>query len=121
MEFCPTCKRIMPRMASADAKIVFECEICHFRKDGLPEDTLWFEEASVHEEERFQMYLERASHDLAGKTVPITCKCGRQYMTLVRIGKTASAIYVCECGARRAANATDSTGTTAAPAIEIKK
>lgn len=93
----------MPRVASADAKVTFECEICHVHKDGQPEDTLWYEEARVREDERFQMYLERAGHDLAGKTVPVYCStCGRQYMTLVRIGKSANALYVCECGNRQA-------------------
>jgi hypothetical protein len=102
MEFCSTCnQRYMPRLPSAEAKVVYMCEICHKMKDGLPEDTLWYEEARVKEDERFGMYLERASHDLAGKTVPIECECGRQYMTLVRIGKAANALYVCECGARR--------------------
>lgn len=105
MEFCPNCKRYMPRIATANAKVIFECEICHVRKEGQPEDTLWFEEARIKEDERFQMYLSRASHDLAGKTVQILCdKCGRQYMTLVRIGKAANALYVCECGHRQTVN-----------------
>lgn len=111
MEFCHACnQRYMPRLTSTDAKVVFECEICHRRINGLPEDTLWYEEARVKEDERFQMYLERAGHDLAGKTVayedisgtssakPIACSCGRQYMTLVRVGKSANTLYVCECG-----------------------
>ena len=84
-----------------DTKVVFTCEICHLHKDGLAEDTLWFEAANVREDERFQMVLERASHDPAGKTVPIECECGRQYMTLVRVGKAATTLYVCECGAKR--------------------
>ena len=102
MEFCPNCKRYMPRATSTgDTGVVFTCEICHFHKDGLPEDTLWFEAANVREDERFQLVLERASHDLAGKNVPIECECGRQYMTLVRVGKAATTLYVCECGAKR--------------------
>lgn len=79
----------------------FVCEICHTRKEGLAEDTLWVEATNVREDERFQMVLERASHDFAGKTVPIECECGRKYMTLVRIGKSAITLYVCECGAKR--------------------
>lgn len=99
MEFCPYCKRYMLRApSSADAKVMFSCEICAHKKEGLPEDTLWFEEAKVREEERFTTILERASHDLAGKTVPFACECGRQYMTMVRIGKSATTLYVCECG-----------------------
>jgi hypothetical protein len=103
MEFCANCKRFMPRSTMpGEAKVVFTCEICPTsRKEGLPEDTLWTETASVREDERFRVILERASHDLAGKTVPIACECGRQYMTLVRIGKAATTLYVCECGAKR--------------------
>jgi predicted RNA-binding Zn-ribbon protein involved in translation (DUF1610 family) len=96
----------MPRStssgASGDARVIFTCEICAATKDGLPEDTLWFEAASVREDERFQMVLERACHDPAGKTVPVACDdCGRQYMTLVRVGRAATTLYVCECGARK--------------------
>jgi formylmethanofuran dehydrogenase subunit E len=91
----------MPKTTSGNAKIVFTCLICKVTKEGLPEDTQWFEEANVREDERFQVVLERASHDPAGKTVSIECECGRQYMTLVRVGKSATTMYVCECGIRR--------------------
>jgi DNA-directed RNA polymerase subunit M/transcription elongation factor TFIIS len=102
MEFCPNCKRHMPRATSAsDASVVFECEICHYHKKGLAEDTLWFEKTNVHEDEKFQTILDRASRDPAGQTVAIACEeCGLQYMTLVRFGKAATTQYVCECGAR---------------------
>lgn len=103
MEFCPTCGVYMKKMTSSgDAKIVFVCDICHFHKDGLAEDTLWHEATAVREDERFQTVLERASHDPAGKTVPITCAaCGREYMTMVRIGKAQKTLYTCVCGATR--------------------
>lgn len=88
--------------STGEAKVFFVCEICHFRKDGLAEDTLWFEAANVREDERFQTVLERASHDPASKTIAIDCpSCGRKFMTMVRIGKAQTTLYVCVCGAKR--------------------
>ena len=99
MEFCPTCGVYMPRIAAADAKIEFACPVCGLKKVGIAEDTLWYGDTAVDGLEQSKIILERASRDLAGLTVPFDCACGRTYITLVRVGKTLTTKYVCECGA----------------------
>ncbi len=103
MEFCPNCnRRYIPKRPGTDGTVAFVCDTCGESKAGTADDTLWFEDAKVGETERFQMIIERAPFDLAGQTMPIECdECGRQYMTLVRFGKSAITLYVCKCGARR--------------------
>jgi hypothetical protein len=66
---------------------------------GTAEDSLWSEATTVREDERYQMIIERAPYDPAGKTVPVECPaCGLQYMSLVRIGVSATTLYTCSCG-----------------------
>jgi hypothetical protein len=99
MEFCPACGVYMPRIAATDAKIEFVCPVCGLKKNGIAEDTLWYGDSSIDGLEQSKIIIERASHDLAGLTVPFDCACGRTYITLVRIGKTLITKYICECGA----------------------
>jgi DNA-directed RNA polymerase subunit M/transcription elongation factor TFIIS len=109
MEFCPACKAYMKRdVASGDATVhvVFVCQICGNKKEGVDSDTLWFGGSSEEGAERSEIIIERASHDLAGKHVSFDCECGRKYATLVRIGKSAITRYVCKCGVIRDATFT---------------
>lgn len=98
MEFCRDCGSYMHKSLLGD-RVVFQCEQCQQQRDGSAADTLWLEDADVRESERFSIVLERAPHDPAAKTVPISCaKCGLQYMILARVGKAMRTKLVCECG-----------------------
>lgn len=93
-----------------DGRVTFSCQFCNSAPIvGNPEDTLWFSEASVDEDARYRIVIERAVHDPAAKTVPISCdSCGLQYMTMVRVGKNMRTLLVCECGSLRTVRETDS-------------
>jgi DNA-directed RNA polymerase subunit M/transcription elongation factor TFIIS len=103
MEFCAKCGHHMRKEAQSDARIIFQCTACGNVQEASATDTLWLEHASVREDTRYEMLVERAAYDFAGKTVLFACKdcpLKRQYVTMVQHGENATITYVCECGAQ---------------------
>lgn len=102
MEFCTLCLGFMTKKYEPPAKVTFACPRCAgSRPEGSPLDTLAYDITTIADEQIYRTLIQRAPFDLAAKTVLYDCgKCGRRYVSLVRIGTSASTIYVCECGAQ---------------------
>lgn len=101
MEFCAICAGFMEKKYEPPAKVVFVCPRCQGKpRDGSSLDTLAYDHSAIADEQSHRVLIQRMPFDLASKNVPFDCaKCGRRYVSLVRIGASATTLYVCECGA----------------------
>lgn len=97
MKYCPECDQLMDKFAIATG-IIFRCD-CGMTTVGGEDDTLMEEEYFdgtnngnlIHE-----AFVENAPHDPAANIVTRDCRCGLNFMTLIRVGD--ETIYTCSCG-----------------------
>ena len=98
MKFCSVCGSLC-RKTIQDGDLVFSC-VCMNKEDVHPKDTLITSGiiASSQDLSKHVVLVENSSHDYARKLVRRKCKCGRDSMTLTRIGDDNNIIYTCVCG-----------------------
>jgi len=82
---------------------MFVCSKCGERVEGDEYDALIYDEF-LGQKETVAVYksiLTTAPHDPATQLVKRTCeKCGRPYMSVMRVGDAERIIYLCKCGNR---------------------
>ena len=101
MKFCNKCSSIL-RPVTNTGELNFHC-VCEETYPAEPIDTLRFEEyiESSESNEKYKVFIENSSHDLAGLKVDKTCKsCGIPFLTMIYIGVDETPLYTCLCGAK---------------------
>jgi DNA-directed RNA polymerase subunit M/transcription elongation factor TFIIS len=99
MRFCEDCGRSM-RRETATGAVVFRC-YCGRAEKGAPEDARLASlvMGSTETTEMFRRLIDSAPHDRVNQQMRRLCRgCGRDYMTLVRVGESETTIYKCQCG-----------------------
>lgn len=101
MKFCPVCARVMLRDTSGST-VAFKCLVCQTAVDGTDEDAR-IGGAVVGQAETAMMYdtvIRVSPFDRVNQQVLRSCEgCGRDYMTLIRVGSAEAIYFTCVCGA----------------------
>jgi DNA-directed RNA polymerase subunit M/transcription elongation factor TFIIS len=109
MHFCPTCQRVMTRDTSTGA-VVFQC-VCGVATPGRAEDAR-IGGAVLGAGETTEMYrrlIQTAPFDRTNQLVRRLCtRCGRDYMTQIRVGEAEVIVYKCKCGAEESGGGRES-------------
>lgn len=121
MRFCPQCQRALIR-APTEEGIEHVCSVCGTRVPGTPMDAR-IGGSQAGGEQVAQLYkvpIRIAPFDPTTQQVAELCtNCGRDYMSLVRVGDQEIAILACKCGVRRpvkGSDAADAVGVGGTPA-----
>jgi len=109
MRFCPQCQRALIRAPTEDG-IEHVCSVCGTRVAGTPMDAR-IGGSQAGGEQVAQLYkvpIRIAPFDPTTQQVAELCtSCGRDYMSLVRVGDQEIAILACKCGVRRPVKGSD--------------
>lgn len=98
--FCELCGSLL--VANTRAGLQMECRHCARLVPPRPDDfrRLHAQLAAVDERLKYDIMLENAPHDPAGKLVRRACPaCGEPLLTLVYVGEAMLPIFCCICGA----------------------
>lgn len=99
MHICPECGRAMARDTSTGS-VLFRC-FCGIQEEGGPDDSLISSDI-LHAGETAEMYrrlIWNAANDRVNQQVRRDCpKCGRDYMTQIRVGQREVVVWKCRCG-----------------------
>ncbi|MCK9607794.1 MAG: hypothetical protein M0R33_15230 [Methylomonas sp.] len=96
-------------------RIEFDCPRCKVKVDGTDADTLMSTTLVGDREtdDLFRTMKERAPFDRANYSVEKACAhCGRQYMTIIRIGTAERVAYLCACGSATASEKIEAASTS---------
>jgi DNA-directed RNA polymerase subunit M/transcription elongation factor TFIIS len=108
MKFCPVCDRCMVNDAAA-SEATWVCPSCKKKVPAEKWDLLVSTEIIMTEGSDNAMYdtiIRTSAHDPTCQQVMRDCaKCGRDYMTQIRIGEEERVLFTCPCG-----NKTDNAG-----------
>lgn len=99
MRFCQDCGHAMQRETVSGA-VEFRC-YCGRLEKGAPEDARIASAVLGNAEtaEMFRRLIDAAAFDRVNQQMRRWCRdCGRDYMTLVRVGESETVIYKCQCG-----------------------
>lgn len=100
MRICEQCESVMTKSTSATGFIIFHCR-CQLTTEGRPDDTLMAEEylETAESNLKHDVFIENSSFDPAGNIVMKDCpKCGLNFMTMIRVGTSETAMFTCSCG-----------------------
>lgn len=99
-KFCPKCEKSL-ELSTTTGELIFKCPVCQEQVKGSPYDTLMPANYVTIEEnvELWHNIIQNAPFDRVSEKVDIACKkCGRDYLTRLRLGKNESIVYSCKCG-----------------------
>ncbi len=103
---------------TSSGTIVWDCAVCGSTEPGVAEDARI--SGKVHgagdTNETYRQVIRNSALDPSNQCVKRLCpgaKCGRDYMTQIRVGDNESIVYTCKCGVVQA-GATDSGSAAAA-------
>lgn len=101
MKFCSKCDRAIKKKISSGS-VVFKC-VCGNTENSLEEDVLISSEtlSSAETTEMYNNLIDFAPFDRTNQLTKKDCKkCGRDYLTQLRVGTSEIIIHVCKCGYR---------------------
>lgn len=100
MKFCPKCERTMVLDTSSGA-VTYNCTVCAEVVIGTEWDTR-VGGAVLGSGETTEMYkrlIEVSALDKTNQLIKKDCdKCGRDYMTQIRVGEGEVIVHTCKCG-----------------------
>jgi DNA-directed RNA polymerase subunit M/transcription elongation factor TFIIS len=101
MKFCTNCSSILVT-TQIENDLQLLCPACDLVYDLEDDDRLVFTNYAIRGDDtgaKYKNIVDNAQYDKTSYKVPVDCfACGRNYMSLVFIGDTETAIYVCKCG-----------------------
>lgn len=99
MRFCSGDGAVMKR-SFAGAEVRYVCPRCHGSEPALPSELnlMSFSHANAGAALSTNV-IATAAFDRTCLQVRRSCKCGRDYMSQIRLGDTETVIYRCRCGA----------------------
>ena len=93
----------MRKTTTDSGRIIFQCKACSHLEEGDADDTLMAEIFldTTRDDLKHAVFVENAPHDLAGNKQMMDCgNCGRNYLTMIRIGVNEKPMFSCPCGYR---------------------
>ncbi len=100
MKFCPLCDSRMSK-TTVNGVITFQCVCQHTIVGGAADSLMSEQQTSSESDVKYEQLILNSPYDAAGLKVAINCKCGLDFMSMVRYGAQEKIVYVCSCGHRQ--------------------
>lgn len=94
---CEQCRNLLDAVTHGE-QLQFKCKPCNKVFPANPEDTLMASFTKYMEHDKYSDLIRGSAYDPTNKKINKKCKnCGKDYMSMLRLGEDELVVFVCTC------------------------